>query len=65
MAMPAQAPAYKTGEMKITELRQKAAKALGPKFDVREFHTEILKDGALPLGVLEEKIDRWVATKKG
>jgi uncharacterized protein (DUF885 family) len=64
MAMPAQALAYKTGQMKITELRAKAAKALGSKFDVREFHTELLKDGALPLSVLEEKIDRWVAAKK-
>ena len=65
MAMPAQALAYKTGQMKITELRAKAAKALGKKFDVREFHTELLKDGALPLSVLEEKIDRWIASSKG
>lgn len=65
MAMPAQALAYKTGQMKITELRAKAAKALGKKFDVREFHTELLKDGALPLSVLEEKIDRWIEAKKG
>jgi uncharacterized protein (DUF885 family) len=64
IAMPAQALAYKTGQMKITELRAKAAKALGKKFDVRAFHTELLKDGALPLAVLEAKIDRWVEGQK-
>ncbi len=64
IAMPAQALAYKTGQMKITELRAKAAKALGPKFDVRAFHTELLKDGALPLAVLEMKIDRWVSSQR-
>jgi uncharacterized protein (DUF885 family) len=64
IAMPGQALAYKTGQMKITELRAKAAKALGPKFDVRAFHTELLKDGALPLAVLEEKIDSWVESRK-
>ncbi|HTA65721.1 MAG TPA: DUF885 family protein, partial [Xanthomonadaceae bacterium] len=41
------------------------AKELGPKFDVRAFHTELLKDGALPLAVLEEKIDAWIASQKG
>jgi len=65
IAMPAQALAYKTGQMKITELRAKAAKELGKKFDVRAFHTELLKDGALPLAVLEEKIDAWIANQKG
>jgi len=65
IAMPAQALAYKTGQMKITELRAKAAKELGKKFDVRAFHTELLKDGALPLAVLEEKIDAWIASQKG
>ncbi len=64
IAMPAQALAYKTGQMKITELRAKAAKELGAKFDVRAFHTELLKDGALPLGVLEMKIDRWVSSQR-
>ena len=63
IAMPGQALAYKTGQMKITELRAKAAKALGPKFDVRAFHTELLKDGALPLGVLETKFDRWMSER--
>jgi len=64
IAMPGQALAYKTGQMKITELRARAAKELGPKFDVRAFHTELLKDGALPLAVLEEKIDAWIASQK-
>ncbi len=64
IAMPAQALAYKTGQMKITELRARAANELGAKFDVRAFHTELLKDGALPLAVLEMKIDRWVASQK-
>ena len=64
IAMPGQALAYKTGQMKITELRAKAKKQLGAKFDVHGFHTELLKDGALPLAVLEAKIDRWVAAQK-
>lgn len=64
IAWPAQALAYKTGQMKITELRAKAAKELGPKFDVRAFHTELLKDGSLPLAVLEDKIDAWVSSQR-
>ncbi|HJW47105.1 MAG TPA: DUF885 family protein, partial [Lysobacter sp.] len=65
MAIPGQALAYKIGELKIQELRDRAEKALGNKFDVREFHAEVLKDGAVPLSVLEAKIDRWIAAKKG
>ena len=65
MAIPGQALAYKIGELKIQELRDRAEKALGDKFDVREFHAEVLKDGAVPLSVLEGKIDRWIAAKKG
>ncbi|HEY5782479.1 MAG TPA: DUF885 family protein [Lysobacter sp.] len=65
MAIPGQALAYKIGELKIKELRAKAEKELGPKFDVREFHAEVLKDGSVPLEVLEGKIDRWIAAKRG
>jgi len=65
MAIPGQALAYKSGELKIKELRAKAQQALGPKFDIREFHAQVLNTGALPLSILEAKIDRWIAVKKG
>lgn len=64
MAIPGQALAYKMGELKIRELRTRAEKALGDQFDVRAFHTEVLNDGALPLGVLDAKIDRWIAAQQ-
>ena len=63
-AIPGQALAYKIGQLKIIELRQRAEKALGKKFDVRKFHDEVLKDGAMPLEVLEAKIDRWIAASR-
>ena len=64
IANPGQALAYKIGQLKISELRTRAEKALGPKFDIREFHTQVLMSGALPLSVLERNIDDWVKAKK-
>ncbi len=64
MAIPGQALAYKMGQLKITELSARASKALGSAFDIREFHDQILKDGSLPLSVLDAKIDRWIASKQ-
>ena len=62
-AWPAQGLAYKLGQLKISELRRRAEKELGREFDLREFHERVLEDGALPLGLLEEKIDRWLAER--
>ena len=64
IAIPSQALAYKTGAMTIQRLRRKAEAELGPKFDIREFHAQVLMTGALPLAILEQKIDRWIASKK-
>lgn len=65
IAIPSQALAYKVGQMAITELRRRAERELGDRFDVRAFHREVLEDGELPLDVLEAKIDRWIASRKG
>lgn len=64
MGIPGQALGYKIGALKIRELRTKAEKELGSKFSLAEFHNQILKDGSMPLSVLESKINAWIATQK-
>ncbi|WP_397578847.1 DUF885 domain-containing protein [Sphingorhabdus sp.] len=61
---PGQATAYMVGRLKISELRGKAQKALGKKFDIRGFHDTVLKSGPVPLDVLEEQVDAWIASRK-
>jgi uncharacterized protein (DUF885 family) len=61
MAWPGQALGYKIGQLRILALRRKAEAALGAAFDVRAFHDEVLKDGAMPLSILEAKIERWIS----
>ncbi len=60
ISWPGQALAYKIGEMKIIELRERATKTLGGKFNIREFHDAVLENGGMPLDLLEAKIDRWI-----
>lgn len=63
IAWPGQALAYKIGQLKFSELRARAQKQLGAKFDLRRFHDALLGDGALPLSLVEAKIDRWIAAE--
>jgi uncharacterized protein (DUF885 family) len=61
---PGQATSYMIGQLKIAELRKKAETELGPKFDIRDFHEVILSGGAVPLDVLEEQVNAWIASVK-
>jgi uncharacterized protein (DUF885 family) len=63
IAWPAQALAYKTGQLKILALRDKAQKALGPKFDIKAFHDTVIDAGAMPLDMLEERVNAWIASQ--
>ena len=63
IVMPGQATAYKIGMMKILELRSKAQNALGDRFDIRDFHDVVLKNGAVPLAILEELVDQYIAER--
>ncbi len=64
IAWPGQALAYKLGQMKILDLRARAKRELGPKFDIRKFHDAVLGEGALPLDVLDQQITAWIAAQK-
>lgn len=64
ISWPAQALSYKLGQLKIRELRDRAQKELGPKFDIRKFHDEVLNGGTLPLDLLDARIDKWIAEQK-
>jgi uncharacterized protein (DUF885 family) len=64
IAIPGQALAYKIGQLKIRELRNRAEQKLGGRFNVRNFHRQVLQDGAMPLAVLEDKMSRWMTVEK-
>ena len=61
ISWPGQALSYKLGQLKIVELRKKAEQQLGPKFDVRDFHDVILRDGSLPLELLQAQVEKYIA----
>ena len=64
IAWPGQALAYKLGQMKILELRERAKQALGAHFDIRAFHDAVLDEGPLPLDLLDARINTWIAEQK-
>jgi uncharacterized protein (DUF885 family) len=64
ISWPAQALSYKLGQLKFRELRERAQKELGPKFDIRKFHDEMLDGGTLPLDLLDARTDKWIAQQK-
>lgn len=64
MANPGQALSYKIGQLKLIELRERAAAELGDKFDIREYHNQVLETGCIPLQLLEDKIDAWITKSK-
>ena len=64
ISWPAQALAYKLGQLKFRELRDRAQKELGPKFDIRAFHDEMLSGGTLPLDLLDARTNQWLAQQK-
>jgi uncharacterized protein (DUF885 family) len=61
---PGQATSYKIGQLKIVELRQRAERELGPRFDIRDFHAAVLESGSLPLDILEQQVDAYIASAK-
>ena len=64
IVMPGQALAYKLGQLKISSLKAKAKAELGNRFDIRKFHNAVLDEGPLPLDILEQRIDVWIAQQK-